>query len=114
MPLYDYLCQHCGPFDAMRSIAQGAQAPCPGCGHQAARAWLHAPMLSGLNAQKRQALATNERAQNEPRSSGDGDSYQRLGHAANCGCCRPLMGRASKATQGVARTAGQRPWMLSH
>lgn len=36
MPMYDYLCPHCGEaFEDLRPIAERATAPCPKCGEDA-------------------------------------------------------------------------------
>lgn len=112
MPLYDYVCNACGPFDAMRSMAERDTAHCPSCGLQAARAWLHAPRLSGMSGAQRQAHAVNERAQNEPRSSRDGGENRRS-HAAGCACCSGASARWTR-NQGGRMFAGRRPWMISH
>ncbi|MDO4681684.1 MAG: zinc ribbon domain-containing protein [Lautropia sp.] len=125
MPLYDYLCPDCGPFDAMRRINQRNAAYCPECGLEAPLALLHAPHIRELGADRLAAHAINERARHEPRSSSDG-SYRRLSHPAGCGCCAPAGGKAAVSSRssrtsvggsadGAARMfPGRRPWMISH
>lgn len=125
MPLYDYLCPDCGPFDATRSISQRHAAHCPECGLEAPLALLNAPHVSGLSAGQRQAHAINERAQHAPRSSREG-SYRRLSHPAGCGCCGPTGRKAGSSSRSSTRPAGasadgaarmfpgRRPWMISH
>ncbi|MDO5104230.1 MAG: zinc ribbon domain-containing protein [Lautropia sp.] len=122
MPLYDYLCPDCGPFDAMRSINQRDRAHCPACGLAAPLALLHAPHVSGMSAELRTAHAVNERAQHAPRSSRDG-GYQRLRHPSGCGCCAPSARKSSdasassstsSATSSARMFPGRRPWMISH
>ena len=47
MPLYDYRCEKCGHFRAMRRMTEcGAPAPCPECGTPANRI-LSAPFVGG-------------------------------------------------------------------
>ena len=126
MPLYDYLCTECGPFDMLRSLRERTQAPCPRCGTEAPQAVLHAPRLGLLTAGQRQAHAINERSAHAPRSSRDdaqGGSYGRLRHPAGCGCCTLSSGlgrsgstAGSQASQptGLRMKTGARPWMISH
>ena len=104
MAVYDYECSCCGPFQAMRPMAE-YELPheCPGCGAQAPRALLTAPHLAGMPAALRLAHATNERSAHEPRRSG--------GHGPNCGCCG---GRAARSAGGGKSFPNKRPWMLSH
>jgi putative FmdB family regulatory protein len=98
MPVYDYLCPRCGPFTAIRPMAEFAvPRPCPACGAVAARALLSAPAFAGMAPARRQAEAVNERSANAPRRA------QR--HAAGCGCCAP---------RPRASASPQRPWMLGH
>jgi putative FmdB family regulatory protein len=36
MPMYDYICAHCGEeFEELRSLAERHAAPCPRCGSEA-------------------------------------------------------------------------------
>lgn len=113
MPTYDYLCPQCGPFDALRSMAErDVPAACPACTRPAARAWLAAPRLADMPADRRHAMATNERASHEPKRSGE---YSRLRHPAGCSCCST--GRKSataRAPDGAKAFPGKRPWMISH
>jgi putative FmdB family regulatory protein len=94
MPVYDYLCADCGPFQQTRPMAEfAAPYPCEGCGVNAPRAILVAPAMSSLEPGRRTAFETNERTANAPiRRSGP-----------------PPPSR-------TARTANpkQRPWMLGH
>ena len=82
MPAYDYLCEACGPFTAVRPMAEfQAPHPCVECGELARRAMLTAPAFSGLDGGTRRANSTNERSANAP-------SRGRR-HPASCGCCKP-------------------------
>lgn len=108
MPLYEYECRDCGPFEAMRPLAESAQpGECPGCGGAAPRAILTAPAFAGMPAATRQAHATNERSRHEPRRvSGS--------HGPNCGCCSNKKSNAVRAANGAKSFPSQRPWMISH
>jgi putative FmdB family regulatory protein len=81
MPTYDYKCERCGDFDALRSIAQRDQpADCPGCGHPAPRVLGGAPRLSALDAAARRGPTAQQRAAAE-------GTYQRMRCGAGCSCC---------------------------
>jgi putative FmdB family regulatory protein len=102
MPVYDYACSVCGPFRALRPMADYADPqPCETCGRPAPRAILAAPAIAGLDQNVRRALAINEQARHEPRRS-------RLSHGSSCGCCRGSGPPAAKSF------VGRRPWMISH
>jgi putative FmdB family regulatory protein len=111
MPVYDYECAECGPFTAMRPMSE-CELPkdCPDCGSSTPRAYLTAPRLSGLSAERRLAHATNERSANAPRTA---SSTQK--HGAGCACCS---GRSSRSTRrgrdGSKSFPASRPWMISH
>jgi putative FmdB family regulatory protein len=113
MPTYDYACTHCGDFDALRSLsARNEPAHCPDCGAASQRVFIRAPRLGLLDPSTRSALATNERARHEPKSSGE---YPRLRHPAGCGCCLPgKRGVTLTAANGNKSFPGKRPWMISH
>jgi putative FmdB family regulatory protein len=111
MPVYEYACERCGPFAEIRPMAEYADPqPCPGCGSQAPRVILTAPMLATMDAGRRAAFVTNERSANEPRSS------RATGHGPNCGCCGS--GKKSRLTlhgaDGSKSFPTSRPWMISH
>lgn len=121
MPTYDYLCDHCGPFDAVRRMAdRDLPAMCALCGAPSARAWVSAPSLAAMPAHQRHAMATNERASHEPQRSSE---YR---HPRGCGCCKVGGGGGGGALAGArARLdpsqpkpaksfANKRPWMISH
>ena len=105
MPVYDYLCEHCGPFSAMRPMAAyAAPVPCA-CGSEAPRALLAPPAFAGMEAGARRAHATNERSAHAPKQSRK--------HPASCGCCRPAGKRVAEAV-GAKSFPAARPWMISH
>ncbi len=63
MPLYEYLCDECGPFTAVRAMAEFALPHvCDACGAEAPRAILSAPALSGIEPGRRRAHEVNERS----------------------------------------------------
>ena len=105
MPVYDYSCEDCGTFTALRPMsAFDAPCGCPGCGAEAPRVFLTAPAIAGMDPARRIAAATNERSSNAPRSS--------KGHGPGCGCCS---GRGLKAPSSAAKSfPSARPWMISH
>ena len=60
----------------------------------------------------RNALASNERARHDLKSSAD---CARLRHPAACGCgSTALRGAALKAPSGNKVFPGKQPWMISH
>lgn len=114
MPLYDYRCDACGDFTAMRPMSMsGAPAHCPHCGAQAARVLAATPMLGLLDAGVRIAHETNERAANAPQSSG---AYlgARARHRPGCGCCSTLPSATRRAADGSKSFPTRRPWQISH
>jgi putative FmdB family regulatory protein len=114
MPVYEYLCDRCGPFTQMRPMAEYEMpSDCPECAGAAPRVILTAPRASTLAAETRRAHATNERSANAPRSS----SSMRGNHGAGCSCCgggSAKKGSASKGKNGLKSFPSSRPWMISH
>ncbi|VVE05840.1 FmdB family transcriptional regulator [Pandoraea iniqua] len=114
MPIYDFDCGRCGPFVVMRRITdRDAPCHCPECGGEGVRV-VSAPSLALMGNASRTAHATNERAANAPRQSGEGAAKR---HRAGCSCCSggkvALAGASRDASGGLKRPAG-RPWMISH
>jgi len=112
MPVYDYLCAACGPFTGMRAMAEcELPSECPSCGEGAPRAYLTAPRLAGLSAERRLAYATNERSANAPSAL----SGTTKNHGAGCSCCSKSASRLTKrGTDGSKSFPQSRPWMISH
>lgn len=109
MPVYDYQCDTCGPFEALAPMSKCADpCACPECATEAPRVMLTAPNLSGMSSSRRRAFETNERSADSPRKSS---------HGPNCGCCG---GGAKKNSTTLHRPDGsksfptKRPWMISH
>ena len=108
MPTYEYDCPRCGPFEAVRPMAEfQAPHPCAGCGDPAARVLLSAPRLSGMDAGRRDAFATNERSANAPKRSGGA-------HPSSCGCCKPRSRTLSAEAVPAKSSPAARPWMIGH
>lgn len=81
MPVYDYDCDACGPFTALRPMAECRDpCVCAACGAAAPRAILSAPSLAGMDPARRRALASNERDATSQRPA-------KAAHPAGCGCC---------------------------
>jgi putative FmdB family regulatory protein len=108
MPVYEYLCANCGPFIAIRPMAEYQQPhTCEECGGAAPRALLTAPAMSGLDPGRRHAGAVNERSANAPTRA--------KRHSASCGCCSGARGRNSGSETATAKSfPAARPWMIGH
>ena len=69
MPVYEYLCNDCGPFTDMRPMAECDEPQdCPQCEVTAPRVILTAPAFFCMSSDKRKAHATNERSRNAPKT----------------------------------------------
>ncbi|PPQ29927.1 FmdB family zinc ribbon protein [Rhodopila globiformis] len=108
MPVYDYLCATCGPFTAIRPMAEFEQPqPCGHCGEPAPRALLTAPAMSGLDPSRRHAAAVNERSAHAPARIQQ--------HPAGCACSTGSDRQKPRAEPVAAKSfPAQRPWMISH
>jgi putative FmdB family regulatory protein len=113
MPTYDYACTTCGGFEAIRSLTQrNDPATCPDCAEASSRVFVTAPRLALMDGSIRTALATNERARHEPKTSRD---YARLKHPSGCGCCKTgQRGTTVTGANGNKAFPSKRPWMISH
>jgi putative FmdB family regulatory protein len=112
MPVYDYLCERCGPFTHMRPMAEcEAPADCPRCRRAAQRAFLTAPYFAAMPVERRLAHATNERSAHSPATL----SSMKKNHGAGCACCSgKFMRKSSRGKNGAKSFPGSRPWMISH
>ncbi|MBL27096.1 MAG: FmdB family transcriptional regulator [Rhodospirillaceae bacterium] len=111
MPLYEYQCDSCGVFDAMRPMAQSADpCDCPACGTTAPRVMFTAPRLAAMDTGLRHAHATNERSADSPRTSRDASSHR---HGPGCGCGSGTS-KAVHRPDGSKTFPSKRPWMISH
>ena len=69
MPVYEYLCDACGPFTDMRPMAECDESQdCPQCAGESPRVILTAPNFFCMPADRRKAHATNERSANAPKT----------------------------------------------
>jgi putative FmdB family regulatory protein len=64
MPLYEYTCEGCGPFEARRPAGEPAAA-CPSCSVPARRVFT-APGVRRMGAPLRRALEREERSAGAP------------------------------------------------
>jgi putative FmdB family regulatory protein len=114
MPVYDYLCDRCGPFTEMRPMSDyAAPHECPVCGGKAPRVLLTAPHFAAMAADRRLAHATNERSAFAPSAL----SELKRTHGAGCSCCMGKSLRPGKGGRDGANARSfptRRPWMLSH
>ena len=113
MPVYEYLCNTCGGFAAMRPMAQAALGhACPDCGVEAPRAMLSAPAFAGRDRAGRIARDINERSAHAPKESGKTEPHK---HSAGCGCGSGIGKTVTvKAPDGSKAFPSKRPWMISH
>ncbi|SDP10969.1 zinc ribbon domain-containing protein [Afipia sp. GAS231] len=114
MPVYEYLCNHCGPFKDMRPMAEcDDPQDCPSCESQSPRVILTAPAFFCMPSDKRLAAATNERSSNAPKTLAE----YKASHGPGCGCCstKKKLSRLVKQTRSGAKSfPTARPWMISH
>jgi putative FmdB family regulatory protein len=112
MPVYEYLCDGCGPFTAMRPMAE-CELPlvCPACAREAPRVILTAPHFSCLSPERRLAHATNEQSRHAPQLL----SAAKQAHGRGCACCGQKSSRRLKrGSNGAKSFPTSRPWMISH
>ena len=98
MPLYEYACDDCGPFEEWSTLDKAAEpCRCPDCDRMASRQ-IAAPMLAMMNGSLRNALDRADKTSSEPR-------VVPRQHLSNCGC--RMCGSGGK-------TSGSRRWALGH
>ncbi|HEY1944087.1 MAG TPA: zinc ribbon domain-containing protein [Roseiarcus sp.] len=113
MPVYDYLCDECGPFTEVRPMSEfDSPCECPSCAIAAPRVILTAPHFACMPAATRNAHAVNERSRHEPKTL---DQYK-ASHGPGCGCCsgKKPSRMATKTKSGAKGFPTARPWMISH
>ena len=112
MPVYDYLCDRCGPFTLTRPMAEcELGADCPACARASPRVIVTAPQLSTLSPARRRASAINERSAHAPRSL----ARTKGAHGAGCACCAAKRSKTAQSQAGGMKGfPAKRPWMISH
>lgn len=115
MPLYEYECQECGVFTALRKMSEShLSADCDVCGESSQRI-LSIPKLAVMDKSQRVAHERNEKSAHEPG----------VRKRSSCGCagthtCKTANGSPKvNPDTGVAALQMQtkktaRPWMLAH
>lgn len=113
MPVYEYMCDACGPFTDIRPMSEfDLPQPCETCGASAPRVILTAPAFSCLPTSTRVAHATNERSRDAPKTLAE----YKASHGPGCGCCSPKRPQrlVTKTKSGAKGFPTARPWMISH
>ncbi|KRR05279.1 FmdB family zinc ribbon protein [Bradyrhizobium valentinum] len=115
MPVYEYLCNNCGPFTDIRPMAEFEDPQdCPRCETESPRVILTAPAFFCMPSDKRKAHATNERSANAPKTLGE----YKASHGPGCGCCSTGKQKPArlmtKTRSGAKGFPTARPWMISH
>lgn len=110
MPVYEYLCNSCGPFSELVSMELfNKPHDCPECATPAPRVMLTAPNRTFMSSALKKAHTTNERSV---------DSPKRTSHGPGCGCCGGGGKKISSSTlhrpDGSKSFPNKRPWMISH
>lgn len=112
MPLYEYECDSCGVFTALRKMSESSlPATCEECGCESPRI-LSVPKLAIMDKMQRSAHERNEKSANEPRTA----------KRSSCGCTGT---HTCKTTTKVDADTGKpalqmqtkktaRPWMVGH
>lgn len=83
MPIYEFLCEDCGPFEEQRSFEKAGEAACPGCGAEARRVYTM-PNTKRVPAGLSKAMDRAEKSAHEPetvrRRVGGEEEKHRHGH----------------------------------
>ncbi|MCA1296790.1 FmdB family zinc ribbon protein [Stappia indica] len=100
MPLYNYICEECGPFDSWETMSNAANAcACPACSEPSARD-VAAPRLNLMNTTLRRAMSRSEKSGSEPK-------VVKRSHLAGCGCALCKVGPQKP-------TPTRHKWMIGH
>ncbi len=106
MPLYEFMCDNCGPFTELRPMSECDLAvECPDCNAKAPR-MMSAPRLAIMEKNNRIAWERNERSAHEPKRMHKGGDHHGHDHK----------GKHSHAHYPAHKHnhGGGRPWMLGH
>jgi putative FmdB family regulatory protein len=94
MPVYDFVCEDCGPFEQQRSFAEaGNPMKCPSCGREARRVY-SMPNTKRMSNALSGAMNRAEKSAHEPE----------VAH-------RPVEGKGSGKKHHHNH---ERPWMIGH
>jgi len=108
MPVYEYECQNCGPFTALRNLSlSGQPAACPTCGTVSPKVF-SVLNLRAMRTENRIAHERNERSAHAPHVCGSGCSH---------GYARPksrVEKESGKPILQYSTKRNRRPWMLGH
>ena len=112
MPVYDYLCPECGPFEVSRPMAEyKLPHDCPACGFSSSRI-TSAPQLNIMPGSLRKAHARNEKSAHAPkvsRSCCSGGTCSHHKTSSTNAAQKEGAPALLKAQKGV-----RRPWQISH
>lgn len=112
MPMYEYECDQCGVFTALRRMSECSDpAFCQTCGAESQRI-MSVPRLAIMGKQQREAHERNEKSAYAPS----------VGRRSSCGCtgthtCKTttkVNEDTGKAALQVQTKKTARPWMLGH
>jgi putative FmdB family regulatory protein len=108
MPIYEYRCKACGPFEDFCSMGDFAKPmSCPSCRELAPRQ-VAAAQLNRMTGSNRKAHSLNEKNSNEPRiARAKSCNHDHHGHGHNQG--------HNHGHKHVHQHGGaDRPWMVGH
>lgn len=104
MPIYDYLCQSCGPFEKRRAMTESQQPSiCPTCGQPAPR-MMTVVRLNLMPGNKHMAEERNERNAHEPGVLEKAGSREHVSQTD---------GKSGHVHHDHSRSFS-RPWMIGH
>ena len=109
MPLYDYICDDCGPFRAWQGLALAeTPVPCPDCDAAAQRS-IAAPFIANMNPHNRIAHQRNEKSAHEPQMLSRQQLDKTGAKRSQASACH----HGHSHGQRHAHSSG-RPWMIGH
>ncbi len=116
MPVYDYKCAEHGLFYELATLSDYDQpCACPQCGALSPRVLVLPPELLQMSKERKQAFATNEKAQHEPIvSSAASRAVTKADGGCGCGDHRKRPSKLMYTAQGEKFFPTMRPWMISH
>ena len=113
MPVYEYLCDECGPFTDMRPMAEcDAPQDCPRCESESPRVILTAPNFF-VHALGQAQGPRHQRAQRATRRRPSTNTRRRMDRAAAAARPNPR-GIVKQTRSGAKSFPTARPWMISH